>query len=286
MPRKKLEILLVGTVRDVENTIFDEVSNFKRILGQLGEVSIFLVESDSSDRTAEVLGQIKKEISKFDFVSLGYLSKEYPDRNERLIHCRNRYVHEIRNNPNYTNLDLVIVADLDGINNDLSIESLRASLSLPIPWDGLFANQSGPYYDILALRHKVWAPNNPVAAESWYKPILGPSEARQRAVYNLMLRIPRYLPPIEVDSAYGGLAIYRTKTFYDFDYSRGEGADPSDIDFVNMHLKMRQDGKRLFLIPSLINGSWNEHSEGSLKRVRVLRSLKGAVKKFLSSKIS
>ena len=49
---------------------------------------------------------------------------------------------------------------------------------------------------------------------------------------------------------------------------------------------MRQDGKRLFLIPSLINGSWNEHSEGSLKRVRVLRSLKGAVKKFLSSKIS
>ena len=78
------KILLVGTVSNVSKTLSKEVRIVSRALSDLELVGIFLVESDSKDLTLEVLSNLSKEISGFDYLSLGDLRNTIPDRISRI----------------------------------------------------------------------------------------------------------------------------------------------------------------------------------------------------------
>ena len=267
------EILIVGVVRNSEKSIAKEIQRLKNAFENLGEkLSFYIVESDSMDNTVDVLKQIKNSNSNFDFISLGTLEGIYPNRVKRLKFCRDYYVKEIRKR-NLSNIDLVVVADLDGINSKLKSDSFKFFEEVDFEWDGLFANQKGPYYDIAALRHPFWSPNDCFQSANWWSKYDGKYHAAIREVFQRMIKLHPSSEKIRVESAFGGLALYRPWVFNKSKYSYGGGLENPEIDHVIFNKKITSLDGKLFIIPGMINGGWNNHSIGKIKILSLFRGI-------------
>ena len=282
--------LLVGTVSNVSKEVSRDLEAILASLSRFSDVSIFLVESDSSDATLEVLEAIKAKNRNFDYITLGLLRTRIPDRIERIRFCRNEYVRFIRELSLGKTPDYVIVADLDGMNRKITEQAVDSSF-IRHDWDAVFANQRGGYYDILALRHDIWQPGNYSDDLVWYRSLVIPvrsnylrfyemlrlrlrfDKARKLAIYNKMLRLTSAHPWIEVNSAFGGLGIYRSQVFLKHDYSSLPDSKSGVNEHVTLHSKMRNDGLRLFINPSLINSNWNTYNINRFFVVRQVRQL-------------
>jgi len=256
----KANFLIVGLARNCEFSIENNIKKINNAFSNSNLVKWLVIESDSSDETLTILQQLKKDIN-LDYSSLGKLADQYPLRTERIALCRNEYLKQIRSNTIYHEIDYVVVADLDGVNIKLESTSVEQCWNLDEKWDACFANQSGPYYDIWALRHPLWSPNDCYMHENFlkssgYKDFL----ARYLAVYSRMITLPTNSKPIQVDSAFGGLGIY-TKEFFNKGSYIGVDSDNNEIcEHVSFHID-RIKNTNLIIVPSLINGGLNEHSK-------------------------
>lgn len=287
----KHKILLVGTVRNVEKILPREYSRLKKVLITFGELDTFLVESDSSDCTTRVLSQIANEDSRFNFTSLGTLAAKHPNRIERIRHCRNVYVEEIRRLYSEKSWDYVVVADLDGMNNAFTHKSFASCFKTKVNWSACFANQSNGYYDLYALRAAGWVeddcfeileelkrstPFREKRTTSFLRNtlmILHYDKLRQLAIYDQMKIISRRSPWIEVNSAFGGLGVYKTNIFLDNDYTKDMKTEKIYSEHIDLHLSAGRRGARLFINPRLINSRWNIYNINRIKLVRIGREL-------------
>lgn len=267
--KEQFKVFLVGVARNVEYTIKKDLEILTKALSDFGIVDVFIVESDSSDGTVNILKKLAENNQSFTYFSAGKLADKLPNRIERLKFCRNIYVDEIRKRVLTDKYRFVVVADLDGINNYLTKESLKNITTINFEWDALFANQIGRYYDIAALRHKYWSPNNCFEAQVWWSQYKSNNLSKKRQVYDRMIKIDKDSEAIGVDSAFGGFAIYRPWVFNVGNYV--DNCDNSDIDHVIFHRKIVMAGGKLFILPSLINGRWNNHNLGSFLFLRNLR---------------
>ena len=232
-----------------------------------------MVESDSNDGTIVILEKLKQKLSNFNYITLGNIENQYPDRITRLRHCRNAYVKEIRINSSYSDCNLVAVADVDGINTHLTSNNILTALSINLKWDAIFANQLGPYYDILALRHPIWNPYNCHKQIQFLSQYMPRKQAKKIAVWDKMIRIHIDESPIPVISAFGGLGIYRKWIFESHDYSVDGTEALEEIDHVTLHRKAKAQKADFYIVPSLINSHWNNHNLGSVNIVRYFRYL-------------
>jgi hypothetical protein len=182
-------------------------------------------------------------------------------------------VNEIRQNPLYQDCDLIIVADLDGINTRINTVAFQIALHSDFAWDALAANQSARYYDILALRHPIWSPNNWETESDWLAPYMGKKAAKKHAMTDRMIRIPSTTEPILVNSAFGGLCIYRRWVFDLYDYSENSLEPSDENEHVTIHRKVQSSGGKVYIHPGLINSSWTTHSLGGTTFVRKLNSV-------------
>ena len=253
----------------------------------LFDVEFFLVESDSSDDTVTQLEILRQTLVGFSFVSFGELKRTVPDRIERIRYCRNIYVDYIRKEFAQKRWPLVIVADLDGMNTRISTESVK-SCFLRDDWHACLSNQSGGYYDILALRHPEWQPNDYIFELNELKraygqrkilkiPILRKiaqvvfdDQIRKKVLYSKMRVLPADSHWIEVDSGFGGLALYRSDAFLKHDYSTSE-FNSSNCEHVDFHNKMRNANQKIFINPSFINAGWNTYNINRFLIIRQIR---------------
>jgi hypothetical protein len=265
--------LVVGTVRNASANMDSDILRIINALEEILPTKAFIVESDSSDDTVTKLTELSSRDSRVRFISLGEVADIFPNRIERLRHCRNRYVNEIRENPLYHDCDLVIVADLDGINTRINVAAFQIALQSEFEWAALAANQSARYYDILALRHPLWSPNNWEIEADWLVPFLGKKAAKKHAMTDRMIRIPPTTPPILVNSAFGGLCIYRRWVFDQCDYSENPVNSSGENEHVTFHGKINSYGGKIYIHPGLINSSWTTHSLGGTTFVSTLNSV-------------
>jgi hypothetical protein len=266
------KVLVVGLARNVAKHLGVEIDRLENDLKKIfAQVSFFIVESDSSDSTCNVLTELKEEFVNFDFISLGNLESKIPNRIERLTYCRNVYVDKIRSLSKYKNFDFIIVNDFDIKNNKLNLNSISKYL-IDNSWDGLFANQSGYYYDIYALRSKNWSEGDCFEEYKNLSQYTSQKKAKKMAIWSKMRKISSKVEPIKVDSAFGGLAIYRKNLFLKFDYSNSEN-NYKISEHVNFNTKVTSDGGKLFILPSMTNFSWNSHNLSKWQIMRKIDSL-------------
>ena len=256
-------ILVVGLARNCEEKLFLSVSSLSRAFSLAKTVSYLVIESDSSDRTVDVLSKLASQIKEFEYVSFGSLVERLQLRTERIAFCRNYYLRLIQESSKYLHVDYVVIADLDGVNAELAPQSV-ASCWCRSDWDVCTANQNGPYYDIWALRHPLWSPNDCFEQEKMMQSL---GVRRFKAIYistfSRMIRIPIHHDWIEVNSAFGGLAIYRKSVLMNVCY---EGLNPSGrevCEHVSIHRQIGLNGGEIFINPSLINASITEHSRNA-----------------------
>lgn len=246
-------VLIVGTVRNVERTIRNDIVRLREATSGFRAVKWFVVESDSSDKSVNMLQQLAREVPDFRYVSLGKLRKSIRSRPVRLAYCRNTYLDSLEKDPGYANTDYLIVADLDGVNTALTRRALESCWQFD-NWDACFANQIGPYNDIWALRHPYWSPNDCWLA---YHSLLALTQrkrfARKVAVLDRMVTISPKSAPIEVVSAFGGLGIYVAPTLRGLRYS-GQLPDGQRIcEHVPLNEEIVRRGGRLLINPAMTN---------------------------------
>jgi hypothetical protein len=281
--QKDTEVLVTGLARDTSKRLPSEILRLEKELKKtFSKVYFFIVESDSTDETIEKLSDISQHKSNFKYISLGKLQSKIPNRIERLTYCRNVYVDQIRNNIKYKKCEFTVIVDFDIKNNRLDLTALKDMIE-DKKWSGLFANQSGLYYDIYALRSRGWCEVNCFEEYEFLASQHGRKVAKEIAIWSKMKRIPKKSALIKVDSAFGGLGIYRTNVFNSFDYSAiTNNYDSSE--HVILNKKIVLNGGKLFIVPSMTNFSWNAHNLSRYSLIRKLdRGSKSGVFRFIRS---
>jgi hypothetical protein len=166
----------------------------------------------------------------------------------------------LRERSDYQDVDLVVVADFDGVNTRICAQSVH-SCWMGADWDVCAANQLGPYYDVWALRHPLWSPNDCWQQASFLRARGVSSFRAQRvAVYGRMIRLPSSAGWIEVDSAFGGLALYRRPCLEAVRYVGLDSAGEQVCEHVALHQQIRAAGGRIVINPALINADLVEHA--------------------------
>jgi hypothetical protein len=254
-------VVIVGLARNCQRTLRADVARLSWAAGAFRRRQVLVVESDSTDGTRDILAKMAKQTSDFRSLSLGNLQQQCPLRTDRIAYCRNAYLAELRTSPTYSGVDYVIVADLDGVNSRLTPAALATCWSDHVgSWDVCTANQSGPYYDVWALRHPAWCPGDCWAAFQELEPIFGTKAALQLAVWSKMVHIPRTAAPIQVRSAFGGLAVYRAAALLeDVKYVGLTDAGAEVCEHVALHEQLVRRGYRIVINPGLVSAGVTSH---------------------------
>lgn len=283
--KNKPRVLIVGVIRNCQNSFEKEFERLIRSCDSLEVMGSYFVESDSEDRTIEVLERLQHKWRNFHFKSLGSLSSKIPHRIHRIRHCRNEYVAFLRKNYSLSELDFIIVADMDGINSSLNKFAIDSCFKED-RWDALFSNQLLGISDLLALRAPNWIEGDYLVelensrhslrampmTKSYFGKInryLQYDKTRVNVIYDRMRYIGIGKELIPVDSAFGGIGIYRSWCFFSADYS--EDGNHEICEHVSFHSKLKLSGARLYINPRFINSIFNTYNINKFFIIRNLR---------------
>jgi glycosyltransferase involved in cell wall biosynthesis len=237
---------VVGAVRNVGQTLASTIRDIQRFCGETQVHSWLFVESDSTDNTLETLDALAGQIHGLRFQSLGQLSSAVPERIKRIAMARQSALDGIRGEIRPE--DLVIVADCDGVTRSLARNDFLRSIQLLDKYSVITANSRGRYYDILALRAPGWVEDDYRAERSrLLSSGLSIASAHYQSVISKQIKLGGR-QAYEVDSAFGGFAIYRGATYLLSNYQiRGE----KECEHVHFNRILKSKGVRLCIDPAL-----------------------------------
>lgn len=280
-------VLIAGIVRNVETTLETDIARFKEVFAGFEAIKFFLVESDSTDASLLKLEYLRSVDSNFAFTSLGSLESQFSTRTERLAHARNVYLQAFESKKEYEDIEILAVADFNDLNKLLKRQSVE-EVFIDSYWSVRTANQSGPYYDIWALRHPIWSPNDCWQTLDFLRQYgKFPELALYASVNSRMVKIPRNSPPIIVDSAFGGFGIYKREAIVGKRYSGIEASTGKAVcEHVPLNQSITREGFIIEVYPHLINLYKTDHTYrfGSLRSIlRIFRYLPKYLTKILKS---
>jgi hypothetical protein len=248
-----IEILIAGIVRDCRKTMVPSINQLQNLLGPNVNLSYFLVESDSTDGTKLILKQLSDRNLRFNYKSLGNLAPEIPDRIRRIAHCRNQYISYLQDQLAMgKKIDYLLVADFDGVNARVS---LRAAGQKLLSRDTIVsANQKSFYYDILALRAPSWVEEDYRISMAKNLSSRDPLASFLKFVSSKQRRISKNESPINVLSAFGGLAIYPVPLLDGCRYEPKElTPDIWECEHVGFNAQALSNGGQMVILPTLRN---------------------------------
>ena len=269
---QRYSVAIVGIVKNIANSIDGDFNRLREATSEFKNVKWFLVESDSTDESLNSLESIKRKHTNFDFVSLGNLGNSKDSRTIGMGKARNRYLQELDQVRKYKDVEYVIVADFNNLNSLVTKEAIATCFKRN-DWDACFANQSRKYYDIWALRHNLWSPNDCWEQHAFLRKYWKiPELALYASVQSRMIHIPIDSEWIKVESAFGGLAIYKKDVLLQATYSGTQPDGTPLCEHVPLNQSLSQSGYRLFINPAFINTDSTDHTEnaffrGILKRI-------------------
>jgi len=252
------ELSILGAVRDGGALLEQTLGVIDRLRARIPASDCIIATNDNSDGTLDSLTALG---GGYDVLRLDGLAEAIPDRIERLCQVRNICLARLAAHPRRRH---VLVLDLDGPNTALDIEYLSSLLDPAAQsWDALFANQAEAYYDLFALRHPLWCPRDPWRElHRARKARLGLMSRRRliaRFIHARQYRIPPDHARIAVDSAFGGLGLYRRAALAGHWYATGPRRHRAECEHVGLHRGMRAARARLFIDPALLNAAPPEH---------------------------
>lgn len=252
-------VIVVGIVRDIEKSFNRDFQRISESLRNFSGIEWHLVESGSTDASEAVLEIYANRFENFTFQHL--VHEKAFSRTENMANARNAYLNYLRTDSRLDKYDYVIMADFNNLNNKLNAEAVESIFDND-SWDVVTANQSGRYYDAWALRHPLWSPNDCWEQHAFFRRYSKfPESAITFSMRSRMLRIPVDSEWIEVDSAFGGLAIYKSSVLKSNAFYVGVTSEGKRVcEHVPFHSVLRSHGARIFINPALINTRITDHS--------------------------
>ena len=269
--------IFAGCARNCAEAIPYVLNNVSRIAGLFAESAFVFVENDSRDATKNQISSWCRRTANARLISLDGLAATYPFRSPRVAISRNRYLSLVRSE--FRDFDFLIALDCDEVNAapiDLgAVERAIEFLTADADRAGVFGNTDGVYYDLWALRHPTKCPGDAWEEVCDYALAHGvpDDEAFAQTFAKRLFTIAPDAPPLEVDSAFGGLGIYKVQSILKNKrhhighemklMSEAAGPRPYEsaaremgwqrCEHVSFHAGFRERGERLFILPDLIN---------------------------------
>jgi len=240
------------------------------------DAAVVIAENGSTDSTKQLLATYAATKSQTHVLTLDAEANFIPSRTERLALVRNRLLDFVHTT--YPTFDYILSVDLDGILDGFKSSGLASVFKFPVDtWDAVFANVTGKYYDIWALRssemgitYDCWDMIRHLQLEG------GVSRADAKAAcvtqfQTVIKASPSRLLPVE--SAFGGLGLYRLAATRGCAYvghtqecscqqmiafNRAQCASET-CEHVAFHKDMVTKGAKLFICSSLLVKTQQEH---------------------------
>lgn len=243
--------VFVGTARNCARFLPEALDRWCD-LSVLFETAHFIVaENDSTDGTKDILSRWRTSGENRDVLTLDGTAVAGGERSVAIAAARNALMDRIRLNPVLAGADYLVAMDMD----DASLVITRATLARCMRfenWDALFANQLFYFNDVWALRHPARSPDDfaariDAAPADWRRAL-----ARLRYLTFRNRPIAPWRRPFDVDSAFGGFAIYRMHHAVGGRYL-GFRDGRAVCEHVPFNDDLKAGGARLLLHPGLIN---------------------------------
>lgn len=264
-------VAICGTAR---NAGLGLVATLKAI-DKIREASVMscavIVTNDNEDNSNQVLSQWSASSPNSFVIACDGLARSIPNRIDRLAAARNMYLQALREQS--ATYEILVALDMDGPNVELTAESIANALAgAPRNWAAMFANQSVAYYDLFALRRANWVEGDvwsefrsaDSSAVNRYARLLGemldsrigPVLRRRnlrKFVWDRQYRIDPSHPPIAVDSAFGGLGLYRYDVAVSARYDSRLPSGEVVCEHVLFNRSVALSGGGLYICPPLLN---------------------------------
>jgi hypothetical protein len=251
-------LVVGGTARDCARYLPGAFARFDALAATRRVFYVFY-ESNSADAT---LGLLRAFVAARDGVVL--TERTEGERTERIARGRNAVVREVER---LAGFDFFVNVDLDD-RSAFDVRSVEECLARADEWDVATANQAREYYDRWALRTAAMgdmyagAPHCIVGYGH-----LAPGECEGYAPPPISAWFPRHGlegkrtfphdgPYYAVDSAFGGLAIYKTELLRGARYAGTRDGAP-ECEHVPFHAAIRRGAPdaRIVIAPYLIAGA-------------------------------
>jgi hypothetical protein len=264
-------VCIVGCAKNIAAHLQESINVLIKIKGLFHKDSVIIIgENDSTDGTKDILHSNKDVVLHLNLD--GKLS-HMKHRTQCISFVRNQLLKHVHKN--YEKYDYLIVADLDNVLVNFNVANIeRIFNEIKEPWNALFANVPGPYYDIWALR----SPELGIDFDCWDAYMhniqngMNPAIAREECINKFQVELPNNGKLIPVKSAFGGLGIYKLSATrgctYEWETYRCSckhiktKRGPCRIDMcehVPFHIDMVKKGAKLFICPWLMVNNQTEH---------------------------
>ncbi|CAF3620576.1 unnamed protein product [Adineta steineri] len=206
-------IVIAACCRNVRKNLGVFQKHIRSITAFFHDYRIYLGESDSHDETLSLLYDWQK--SDADHVRVhtkGHQRWYGLSRTNRIASCRNTLLQQAREE--LSSFDYYLVIDVDvGACTSFDVKDFLSNFIYPdSSWLAMTATQRSEYYDIWALRiesiipYDCWQLINELTSF-----FIDNSYLTERLVNIHQKPIPRNISLIQVESAFGGAAIYNAK---------------------------------------------------------------------------
>jgi hypothetical protein len=268
-----LDCYICGLARDCAATLEGTLASIERLKGCFQRVDLVVLTNDSVDSTSDILSHWAATRPWATILKLDGLASAIIGRSDRLSMLRNFYLFELqRRMESGRRFDLMIVLDFGGENEHLTLDNGFCDLlsNAPTDWGGIFASQRQGYYDVWALRHPKWCPEDcwhqisqSTRSVRWPFRKRVEAAALKRYVGHRQVKIDPQLAPIEVESAFGGFGIYKTSSLSDAWYSGRDSSGRQVCEHVAFNFGVRRSGVKLYVMPALLNDAVDHLALGS-----------------------
>lgn len=281
-----MRVFVVSAVRNAAKTLRSTYDHVTAFCGAHAVEEWIFVESDSEDATLKRLEILANQFPSVKVHTLGNLRKTYPDRVQRIAIARQYALDQLGGRPKAD--DVVLMIDADGVSKSLIPNDLERVLVLLEEFSVVTANSRGRYYDVLALRSDGWVTEDyRKTRDNLLKLGYSLASAQFESLVSRQVKISTNRAPIEVESAFGGFAIYRGAAITMSRYHVDGFVECEHVDF---HKKLTELGHRICIDPKLrVTPGWR-HSIMSSPLLRpawfLMTALHPKVSNFLLSPFS
>jgi hypothetical protein len=254
-------VCICALARDCAPALANNLAFLDSLCARFNRAHVIIVENDSKDDTKAVLRAWGSDRAHVKLLLEDFGTKRVPDaqsttfnpnysrhRIENLTFHRNRYLEQAATLPG---LEYLIVIDIDL--HRIEMDGVAHAFGQRIPWDAQFAN--GRFSDL-------WRPD----LRDFYRDTyalweLGDSETQTEHkienYWKLLQPLTRGIPLIAVQSAFGGLGVYRWDAVrshrYGVELNRGDRTVEVICEHAVLHRRMIDAGHhRLFINPSMV----------------------------------
>ena len=263
------KIIFAGTARNVAPFLPGVIRNIETFSRHFAQWAVVVAENDSHDQTKTLLKAWMERAptqgaARAVLADMDGMIRDHLDRTDRIALARNRVLEEIEKDQLLSGFDYLAFLDMDFPNvHPMRPENFAAAvdfLERNPGAAGVFPNQLPLYYDVWALREKDWCPRDCWDEVRDAMPALGLDAAVAKYAFERQRIIPPSAPPIPVESAFGGIGIYRMKWVLGRRYGGLKPGGGEVCEHVAFNQSIHREGGALFILPDFLNLSSPEHT--------------------------